>query len=70
MMEHIESRMLQTTITTRNVRYDRSYTASIKYVKKPDRMLGFFIGKILIKSFGYYIGFRLLSRPMTITVGA
>ena len=42
----IESRMLQRRIIrsdTGNVRYDRSYTKSIKYVKKPNRMLGFFI---------------------------
>jgi hypothetical protein len=42
----IESRMLQITIrkdSNGKCRYDRSYTDSIKYVKKPNRMLGFII---------------------------
>jgi hypothetical protein len=45
----IESRMLQIRIrkdSNGECRYDRSYTESIKYVKKPNRMLGFFIIKI------------------------
>jgi hypothetical protein len=43
---HIESRMLQIRIrkdSNGECRYDRSYTESIKYVKKPNRMLGFFM---------------------------
>ncbi|PCN59354.1 hypothetical protein CF596_13555, partial [Acinetobacter sp. YT-02] len=47
--EAIESRKLQTTrikkISTRMVRYDRSYTLQPN-TKNPDRMSGFFITKI------------------------
>ena len=44
----IKSRMLQIKIRINSngeCRYDRSYTESIKYVKKPNRMSGFFIIK-------------------------
>ena len=49
----IESRMLQIRIrkdSNGECRYDRSYTKRIKYVKKPNRMLGFFIAYIFFRS--------------------
>jgi hypothetical protein len=49
----IESRMLQRRIrkdSNGECRYDRSYTKRIKYVKKPNRMLGFFIALKIVLS--------------------
>ena len=72
MMENIESRMLQTTITKGNnkeceVRQELYRKHQIR--KKAQQDVGLFYGpNFLIQCLGY-IGFRLLSRSMTTIVG-